>query len=121
MNTQATIKAPFAIPNWQAPASATGTVALSIASNDAVIYLSGMAGAVTLNLTIDANVEAGSRLRIVAVQGATGRNVALGTGFITNGAADLTGVANDIDCCEFIYDGTQYIGMQAWAKVYDAA
>lgn len=112
---------PFGNLDWQAPAAATGTVALEIETQDTVIYLSAMAGAVTLNLTVEDSVRRGARLRIIAVQNATGRNVTLGTGFITNGAADLTGVANDIDVMELIYDGSQFISTQTWQKVYDAA
>lgn len=112
---------PFGNIDWITPASATGATAVTIDSLDTVIYLASMAGAVTLNLTVESSVRRGARLRILVLQNATGRNVALGTGFITNGAPDLTGVANDYDVMECIYDGSQFISTQTWQKVFDAA
>lgn len=115
----ATIKAPFGKPDYRtvdAPTAAGQDLAIN--SNDTVIKLTGMTGATTINAVADDQLEAGARLVVHAVQGGTGRNVTLGTGFT---GPNLTGVANDEDLVEFVYDGTNFVALSAWYKVVDAA
>lgn len=77
-------------------------------------------GAVTLDLAIDADLPDGAILRVKVSQGATGRNLTLGTGFATD-AADLTGVANDVDTRTFILVGGIFQPLTLWEKIVDAA
>lgn len=78
-------------------------------------------GNVTLNLDIEGEVPEGAELMVRVTQGATGRNVALGTGFATT-APDLTGVASDVDLMCFEYWGGVFVNKTAaWQKVFDAA
>ncbi len=118
--TQATIKWPFAAADYQLANASTGTLTPSIKSSKTILKYTAPAGALTLNLDIDSEVKAGAELIIYVDQGATGRNVALGTGFDTE-APDLTGVANDSDVISLVYDGTAFLATSTWLKVVDAA
>lgn len=113
------INFPFGSADLQEPSAATGATAISVEDTLTIVKLSGMTGAVTLNLTINDKLKTGSILKIIAVQNATGRNVALGTGFDAT-APDLTGVANDRDCIECVYNGTAFEATTTWLKVVDA-
>ena len=96
---------------------------VAIQSNRTILEISGLTGAETLNLgdlSEDAEIITGSELSIVVSQGATGRNVTLGTGFHA-GAPDLTGVANDVDVLELFFNGTSFVPKTAaWNKIVDA-
>jgi hypothetical protein len=85
-----------------------------------LLVLSGLTGAFDIDLDISEELPVGAQLYVKAIQGATGRNVTLGDGFSSH-AADLTGVANDVDVREFVYDGTEFQPKGLWAKVVDAA
>jgi hypothetical protein len=100
----------------------TGTGAKAVTVDDllTVVNLTAMTGEVTVNLTFETGLPIGARMLIHAVQGATGRDVVLGTGFAAS-AADLTGVANDEDIIELYYNGTSMINLAAWQKIVDAA
>ena len=115
----ADIKFPFGAADVQA-ISGTGAQAVTIKDNLTFLNCASMTGAITLNLTFGDQLNIGSRVIIKATQDATGRNVVLGTGFATS-AADLTGVANDVDIIEVYYDGTEMVNLSGWNKIVDAA
>lgn len=73
----------------------------------------------TLNLTIPDELEAGAELTVKVSQDGTGRNLTLGTGFNAD-APDLTGVANDVDVAEYIFDGAEFQAKGNWEKIVDA-
>lgn len=98
----------------------TGTKAIAVSDALTVLNLTALTGAVTINLTFNEVLPVGSRMIVHAVQGATGQDVVLGTGFAAS-AADLTGVANDEDIIELYYNGTSMINFAAWQKIVDAA
>jgi len=108
---------PFGAADAQA---ISATTALSISDTLTIVTISGQSAAVALTATFSDQLLIGSRVIIKAVQGATGYNVTLGTGFAAS-AADLTGVANDTDIIELYYDGTSLVNLQGWTKIVDAA
>lgn len=91
---------------------------LTIDNNLEIIKLTGLTAATTINFAFANLLEAGARVVLDVVQGATGRNVTLGTGAK---APVLTGVASDRDSIELIYDGTELIATGPWVKTVDAA
>lgn len=92
-----------------------------IDSNKVFIDATVSSAAVTLNLDIDSEMPDGAEIMLRVTQGATGRNVTLGTGFHAS-APDLTGVASDVDSLCFEYWGGAYIQKTAaWQKLVDAA
>lgn len=118
--TTATIQWPYAAADYQLANASTGTLTPVISSSKTILKYTAPAGALTLNLDIDDNVKAGDELTIYVDQGATGRNVTLGTGFDSE-APDLTGVANDSDVINLVFDGTAFLAKSTWLKVVDAA
>ena len=112
-------KFPFGLPNTQA-VTGTGAQALTVFDHLTILELSSLTGNVTLNLTFDQNFAKGARMIIHTTQSATGRDVALGTGFAAS-AADLTGVSNDTDIIELYYNGTAMVPFSDWEKIVDAA
>jgi len=113
------IKFPFGAAEVEA-VTGTGAKAITVKDNLTVVNAASLTGNVTLNLTFETGLEVGARMIIHAVQGATGRNVILGTGFAAS-AADLTGVANDEDIIELFYNGTAMVNFSGWNKIVDAA
>ena len=115
------IRYPFGAADVQ---SITGSGAQAITVDDllTILELSALTGGVTINLTFESTppVPVGARMIIHAVQGGTGQNVTLGTGFDA-AAADLTGVANDEDIIELYYNGTAMVPFSDWIKIVDAA
>ena len=118
--TIATINWPFGAADYQLADDQTGTLTPSIKNSKTILKYTAPAGALTLNLDIDSEVKAGAELTIYVFQGATGRNVTLGTGFNSQ-APDLTGVANDADVINLVYDGSAFLAKSTWLKVVDAA
>jgi hypothetical protein len=94
-------------------------VTVTVYNNKTVLKLNTLTGNKTLNLDIDTELQIGAELIIEVTQGATGRDVVLGTGFQAN-AADLTGVSLDVDVMKFVYDGTSFVKISQ-TKVVDAA
>lgn len=99
-----------------APTAAGQTV--TIDNNLDVIKLTGLTANTTINFAVADNLEAGARVILDVVQGATGRNVTLGT---LAKAPVLTGVNLDRDVIELVYDGAEFIAVAAWVKIVDAA
>lgn len=76
----------------------------AIWNNLTIIKVPALGQNATLNLTLDSELEDGALLKIDMNQGATGRNLTLGTGFVGSG---ITGVANDKDTIEAVYDSVE--------------
>lgn len=86
-----------------------------------ILNIGTLSAAVTLNLDLLDDIPVGASLIVEVSQGATGRNVTLGTGF-DGDAPVLTGVASDVDAMEFYFDGTAFVNKTAlWQKRVDAA
>lgn len=107
---------PFGQADVLTPAYAA-TIALTINNNMTIVKLSGLNGAVALNLAADAELREGAIVVVEATQGATGRNVTFGG---SAKAAGITGVANDRDTVTLVFDGSEFIGIGA-QKIVDAA
>lgn len=118
----AKVRYPFGPADSKSLDGVGGSVAIE--STKTVLKLSALTGAATVDLDIDSKeVIHGSELIIEAAQGATGRNVALGTGFHAD-APDLTGVDDDIDQIECWYDADDKLfkaKTAAWVKTHDEA
>lgn len=113
------VRFPFGPADVQA-LSGTGTKAVVVDDLLTVINLTALTGTVTVNLTFETGLPVGARMIVHAVQGGTGQDVVLGTGFAAS-AADLTGVANDEDIIDLYYNGTSMINLAGWQKIVDAA
>ena len=87
-------------PDQQSPQFAA-VITLAVYDNLTIVEMPGLTANTTINLTIDPEIRPGARLLINVDQDATGRNVAFGTGLIGDG---LTGVANDKDTIEAVYN-----------------
>lgn len=99
-----------------APTAAGQTITVSNQLD--IIKLTGLTGATTLNFVAGSLLENGAKVVLDVVQGATGRDVILGTGVV---GPTLTGVADDRDTIELVYNGTEFIAINAWVKIVDAA
>jgi len=119
MTTATTIKWPFGVADYQLVNAGTGTLTPVITNSKTILKYTAPAGAVTLNLSIDSEVKAGSELIIYVDQTTTGRDFTLGTGFDAE-VPDLTGVASDSDVIILVYDGTAFLAVSTWQKVVDA-
>ena len=118
--TTATINFPFGPADYQLLNAGTGTLTPAISNAKTILKYTAPAGAVTLNLSIDSELQVGAELIIYVDQTTTGRNFTLGTGFDTE-APDLTGVASDSDVIKLVFDGTAFLAVSTWLKVVDAA
>jgi hypothetical protein len=109
---------PLGISDVQAVA-ATGTIEVNNAYTRVVISPSA---AVTLSLTINEGLPVGARLFIRVENDATGRNITLDTsGGFNEDAPVLTGVADDVDSIECVYNGTDFEPVNGWFKIHDDA
>lgn len=117
-----TMRWPFGKADVIIPALTSGAVAATVNNSRTRILMNALTGVVSgLNLTLDAGLEDGDELIVDVVQGRTGRDVTLGTGFL---GPVLTGVALDRDTLEFVFVKTEqlYVAKQAaWNKIVDAA
>ena len=74
-----------------------------------------------LSLTAGADLNIGSLVMFDVQQGGTGRNITFGSAGDTIIGAVLTGVANDRDVIELVWNGTDFAAKTiAWAKIVDA-
>lgn len=108
--TQATIKWPFGQADLQQPAYAA-TLAVTIKSNLTILDPAILTGAMTINLTIDSEVQKGAFLICEITTTAT-EVTTFGIGFTS---PTLTGVAGKTKVMGFIYDGTSF---KPWAAGY---
>ena len=120
MDQNATIKWPVGIASVPDMPATTGDLAYAITNNKTIIALTGMTGAVTVDLELSENLGAGAELSILVTQGATGRDVTLGDGFLNTDNDTLTGVLNDVDRIDLEFDGTVFVPKSNWQKLIDA-
>lgn len=100
--------------------AATSTV--TVTGSFTVLSAGTISQAITaLSISAVDKLPIGSRLQIDIQQGGTGRNVSFGSAGDTIVAPNLTGVANDRDIIELVWNGTDWVAVGAWFKVVDAA
>ena len=120
MSTEAKqVSYPFGHADVQELAPGAETIKV-VVDNIKTILKVGPTGAATINLAVAKSQRIGAELVIEVTQPTTGRNINLGEGFATS-AANLTGVANDVDVLTLVYDGVEYRPTSTWQKVVDAA
>ena len=114
------VKYPFGIASVPVIGT-TGVVSITIDNTKTYVAVTPTAEITALDLVIDSEVPIGSELFIIVSQGGTGFDVTPNTGFRATSPV-LTGVLNDVDVLEFIYDGAVFVPKAAdWAKIIDAA
>lgn len=96
----------FPFSEKKTPAYAA-TLAVAVKQMDTFVQPEELTGAVTINLTIDAQVTPGAKLHLKLTADGTGRAVTLGTGFA--GLASITVKASTTACVSFVYDGTAFV------------
>ena len=84
------------------------TLAVTVKQRDCFLQPATLTGAVTINLTIDAQLTAGAKLYLKVTADGTNRVVTLGTGF-NAAATDITVTASTCFCRTFVYDGTDFV------------
>jgi len=99
------IKWPFGDADVQSPAYAT-PLAVTITDQMTILKPAAMSGALTINLTISAEVKIGAKLVLRALSDGTARTVTFGTGFQSG---TMAGVISKTKAIEFTYDGTYFI------------
>jgi hypothetical protein len=91
----------------QEPAYAA-TLAVTVKQRDCFLQPATLTGAVTINLTIDAQLTPGAKLYLKVTADGTNRVVTLGTGFDA-AATDITVTASTCFCRTFVYDGAAFV------------
>ena len=91
---------PIGDPDVQSPLFAP-VISLNVYDNLTIVNMPGLTANTTIDLVIDPEIREGARLLINVDQDATGRDVALGNGFLGDG---LIGVPNDRDTIEAVYN-----------------
>lgn len=86
------------------------TLAVTVKQMDTFVQPAQLTGAVTINVTIDAQVTAGAKLHIKLAADGTQRVATIGTGFDA-AAPDLTVGANATVFKSYVYDGTAFVPM----------
>lgn len=98
------INYPFGNADIQTPAYAA-TITATIIEAVTIITPATLTGALTLNLSISAEVKAGARILFTALSDGTARTTTFGTGFTSPA---MTGVISKTKTIEFVYDGTTF-------------
>ena len=101
-----TIKWPFGPADIQAPAAHAAAPAITITNGKTFLTLPTMTGAVTLNLTIDADLEAGAELIVQAKSDGTARDITPGTGMT---GPVVAGVISKTKVTRYVYNGTSFV------------
>ena len=97
----------FPFTEKQAPAYAA-TLAVTIKQMETFLQPEQLTGAVTINLTVDAQVTKGAKLHIKLAADGTQRVATIGTGFDA-AAPDLTVGASATVFKSYVYDGTAFV------------
>lgn len=99
----------FPFHDKQEPAFAA-TLPVTVKQMETFLQPGTLSGAVTINLTIDAQLTPGAKLYVKLKADSTtgGRAVTLGTGFDAD-AADFTVAASGTDFRTYIFDGTAFV------------
>lgn len=95
---------PFGAADVLNPADAAN-IEVSVSNNLTIINIPAMGGNRTLDIDADPELRPGALLMVNVDQGATARNLALGTGLL---GQELTGVINDKDTLTFVWDGAVF-------------
>lgn len=94
-------------PFYEIQSPAYGAVlAVTVKQRETFLQPGTLTGAVTINLTLDAQLTPGAKLYLKVTADATQRVVTLGTGFT---ATAITVTASTCFCRTFVYDGTSFI------------
>lgn len=99
------VSAPFGAPEIQVPAYAA-TLAITITNQITFIQPATLTGALTVNLTIDAKVQAGAEIHFKLTSDGTARTTTYGTGMTS---LALAGVISKTLVQTFVYDGTTFL------------
>lgn len=100
------VKWPFGPATVIAPAAHAATVAATIDNAKTFITLPTMTGAVTLDLTVDADLEAGAELILRALSDGTARDITPGTGMT---GPVVAGVISKTKVTRYVYDGSKFV------------
>src|SRR5690606_36635832 len=104
---------PFGAADVQS-VSAAATVELKVSNNKTIVDMGEMSAAMTLDLDIDAELQAGAELHIKAKSDGTARDITFGAGF---DAPVLAGVINKTKVQSFVYDGTAFLPIGAALQI----
>lgn len=99
----------FPLGDVQEPAYAAA-LAVDVEQMETFLQPAELTGAVTINLTVNAQVTKGAKLHLKLDADGTNRTVTLGTGFDAD-AADITVNADTVVFKSFVYDGTAFVPM----------
>jgi hypothetical protein len=97
----------FPFSEIQTPAYAA-TLPVTVKQMKTFLQPGTLTGAVTINLTLDAQLTRGAKLYLKVTADTTNRVVTLGTGFDA-AATDITVTASTCFCRTFVYDGTVFV------------
>lgn len=96
-------------PFYEKQATAyAATIAATVSQFDTFIQPAQLTGALTLNLTISAQVTPGAKLHLKLAADGSARTVTLGTGF-NQGLASVVVAASKVAFLTFTYDGTSFV------------
>lgn len=101
----------FPLAEKQTPAYGA-TLAVNIKQMQTFLQPAELAGAATINLTIDAQVTAGAQLHLKLDADSSARTVTLGTGFDA-AVADIVVPAAGVVFLSFTFDGTSFVAVTA--------
>lgn len=82
------------------------TMSLDVVNTETIADLGTLSAAGTLNLAVDAEVEAGSRLTVRVKSDGTARDLTLGTGFT---GTTIAGTINKTKVASFVFNGTTFL------------
>lgn len=101
---------PFGAADSQSITHSGGVAAATINNNMTIVDLGTMDADVTLNLTLNKDLNAGAILVVKGASDGTARDVTFGTGIT---GPDLAGVISKTKTQSFIFDGSGFIGIAA--------
>jgi len=95
----------FPVSDAQAIAYASA-ITIPVAQMHTVVTVAVLTGALTLNVSVDAQVTPGARLIVKLLSDTTARDTTLGTGFE---GTTIAGVISKTKVAVFEYDGTNFV------------
>jgi hypothetical protein len=84
------------------------TLPVTVKQMNTFLQPATLTGAVTINLTLDAQLSPGAKLYLKATADGTNRVITLGTGFNAASTA-ITVTASTCFCRTFVFDGTSFV------------
>lgn len=106
-------KYPFG-PATVSSVTAAATVEVAITNSKTIVDFGELAAAMTVDLVIDPELEAGAELHIKALSDGTARDITFGDGF---NAPVLAGVISKTKVQSFVYNGTAFEPMGAALQI----